>query len=139
MTDNLQKNMLVIVQLLLPGCSSFQLLSKHSLVSEYLSIPFRICRTSPLTHELPLLQLVMPSLECLTLALYSPSLASSSLSSHTLERSEYCVARVYCVCILYTYVGTPYGDNSMKSLYGDSLIWQLGYSTYVHSANNKIL
>ena len=92
MTDNLQKLMLVIVQLLLPGCPSFQLPSKHSLVLEYLSIPFLICRTSPLIHELPLLQLVMPSLECLTLALYSPSLASSSLSSHTLERSEFCAA-----------------------------------------------
>ena len=85
--------MLVVVQLLLPGCSSFQLPSKHSLVSEYLSIPFLIYRTSPLINQEPLLQLVKPSLECLTLALYSPSLVSSSLSSHTLERSVYCAAR----------------------------------------------
>ena len=68
------------------------------LASQCSSFPFLIGRTSPLTHQQCLLQLVLPLKECLTLALYSPSLASSSLSSPILERSEYCITRACNIC-----------------------------------------
>ena len=91
---------LYIATFLLPGCSSFLLPCKYSacLTCSSNSFPLLIGRTSTLTHQQCLLQLVLPLKDCLTLALYSPSLASSLLSSPILERSEwYYVARAY-VC-----------------------------------------
>ena len=70
------------------------------LISQCPSFPFLICRTSPLTHQQCLLQLVLLLNGCLTLALYSPSLASSLLSSPILEKSEYCQLLVYVKAIL---------------------------------------